>query len=55
MRANRIGLQPVLIETYWNVKIYTFLVYVPEKEVLIETYWNVKSIAGHPSIAEHPY
>ena len=33
----------VLIETYWNVKVFITGKRIFEKNVLIETYWNVKS------------
>ena len=32
----------VLIETYWNVKVYIGNMLLQIYEVLIETYWNVK-------------
>ena len=39
----------VLIETYWNVKIYTREIYYDNDGVLIETYWNVKvPVATNP-------
>ena len=37
-----VGLKPVLIETYWNVKAIAIAVLVLPHPVLIETYWNVK-------------
>ena len=36
--------QPVLIETYWNVKFSPIRFIILGSSVLIETYWNVK---GH--------
>ena len=36
----------VLIETYWNVKICTYLLLHLPLQVLIETYWNVKQDTG---------
>ena len=32
----------VLIETYWNVKIFSDIDARKSTDVLIETYWNVK-------------
>ena len=40
MRFNAAEAQ-VLIETYWNVNIYTREIYYDNDGVLIETYWNV--------------
>ena len=42
----------VLIETYWNVKIFAMRSPVAAAYVLIETYWNVKS--GVLSISRLP-
>ena len=36
--------QSVLIETYWNVKIFVSTETIFEENVLIETYWNVKPV-----------
>ena len=33
----------VLIETYWNVKVFQCFRFSKLFHVLIETYWNVKS------------
>ena len=38
--------EQVLIETYWNVKIFGVLPSLPAARVLIETYWNVKDCYG---------
>ena len=37
----------VLIETYWNVKLYSQLIPRQTMMVLIETYWNVKSVGAN--------
>ena len=34
----------VLIETYWNVKLYSYFFCSSRILVLIETYWNVKIV-----------
>ena len=36
------GYSYVLIETYWNVKVFITRKRIFQKDVLIETYWNVK-------------
>ena len=36
------GLDNVLIETLWNVKLIIHAYYMVSKSVLIETLWNVK-------------
>ena len=38
-----LAVRSVLIETYWNVKLYGSAMYFKSPFVLIETYWNVKT------------
>ena len=50
----------VLIETYWNVKIFNGSLNAEGDKVLIETYWNVKvhtgrSVRSSPAVLIETY